>query len=164
MKTFGIGIAAAALTLACGVAQADICSSQGISRAAALVLDANRTLGALPVGDGMQTDVSVKGQTMIVAFKSRVGDYVSAVMRCQTGDVAPNAVEKALAGFAGAKLPSGSPVKRRERGDDLRYGDALAFEVGMPQPGMIAIVARFGIECGQDAMLMIFERRGTAWM
>src|SRR6185437_14856484 len=36
--------------------------------------------------------------------------------------------------------------------------------VRAPQPGLITVVARFGIECGDDAMLMIFERRGNAWV
>jgi hypothetical protein len=62
------------------------------------------------------------------------------------------------------KLPVDRAVATGKHDDDVHYGDALKFEVRAPQAGLIAIVARFGIECGEDAMLMIFERRGNAWI
>jgi len=148
-------------TLLCSPAFADDCA---MPHAAALMLEAQRGLGALPVGDGMQTDVPAKGSALISAFKSRMNDYVSASMRCHPGNLNPTVPEKALDGFAGVKLPGNQFVNPGKQNDDTHYGDALKFEVRAPQPGLITVVARFGIECGGDAMLMIFERRGNAWV
>lgn len=147
--------------LVCSHVLADDCAT---TRAATLVLEAQRDLAALPMGDGMQTGVPAKGSTLISAFKSRVNDYVSATMRCRNGAMKTKALEKMLGEFSGVKLPEDRLVKPGKHDDNVRYGDNLAFEVRVPQPGFIAIVARFGIECGEDAMLMIFERRGNAWM
>src|SRR6185437_13032706 len=73
-------------TLLCSPAFADDCA---MPHATALMLEAQRGLGALPVGDGMQTDVPAKGSALISAFKSRMNDYVSASMRCHPGNLNP---------------------------------------------------------------------------
>jgi hypothetical protein len=161
MKTFGLLIVAAMLAFA-AAAHADTCSQQAVTRAATLALDADRSLSALPVFDGKETDVSAAGRKAIAAMKDHLNDYTVATMRCAMEKVAVRDLQKTLAGFAGVKLPEGRPIKK-PASDEPSYGGALEFDVRALSSGAIGIVARFGIECGEDAMLQIFERRGDEW-
>ena len=162
MKTFGLLIAAATLTLA-SAAHADSCSQQGVTRAATLALDANRSLSALPVSEDRQTDVSPAGRKAIAAIKDRLNDYTTAVMRCAPEKIAAADLKKTLMGFAGVELPEGHPAKKPSP-DEASYGGDLLFDVRQASPDVIGVVARFGIPCGEDAMLMVFERQGNAWV
>jgi hypothetical protein len=162
MKTLGLLSAAATLMLA-GAAHADPCSQQDVTRAATWALDANRSLSALRVSEDKQTDVSAEGRKAIAAIKDRLHDYTAAAMRCQSGKIAAADLKKTLADFADVKLPEGRATKKPDTGE-ASYGGELAFDVRAFSSDIVGIVARFGIACGDDAMLMIFERRGNAWV
>ncbi|HTT98322.1 MAG TPA: hypothetical protein VMF58_09750 [Rhizomicrobium sp.] len=169
MKIFGLLIAVVTIALT-GAAQAETCT-QPIKRAAALVLDANRTLNALPVSQDTPTNVSPAGQTAIAAMKDRLNDYIVATMRC-TPDLVVTAdmlmfgasdVQRDLEGFAGVKPPEDKLSNSGNDADGPRYGGKVKFDVDS-RPGLLAIVARFGIACGEDAMLTVFERRDNTWV
>jgi hypothetical protein len=113
-------------------------------------LDAARAaLMALPVGDGMQTDVSPKARAAITAMKARLGEFVAAALRCAGGD--PKAAARALARFD------------RSGPDDNRYGGMLKFQVRAHGSGRLSATASFGIACGADTMLMVFARDRAGW-
>ncbi len=177
MKFLGLPIAAATLLLA-GAAHAEICSQQSVARAAALVLDANRTLGALPVVADKETDVSAAGRKAIAAVKDRLNDYTVATMRCAPEKIAASELKKSIDSFAGVKLPEDHGAKKLSL-DSPRYGGGPVFDklsLDVPRDGVgptfdtrllsssaIGVIARIGIACGDDAILMIFERRGGVW-
>jgi hypothetical protein len=58
------------------------CSEADFGTAAKLVQTSRAALLALPIGDGMQTEVSPKGQHAISAMKESLGNFVDAYMRC----------------------------------------------------------------------------------
>jgi hypothetical protein len=162
MKSFGLLIAAATLTLT-SAAQADTCSQRDITRTATMVLDTNRTLSALPVPEDKQTEVSPAGRKAISTMKDRLNDYTFATMRCAPKKIGAKDLQKTLAGFAGVKLPQSGPA-RKPAANEATYGGEQAFDVRMLSPDTLGVSVRFGIACGEDTMLMIFERRNNAWV
>jgi len=170
MRSSGLVVTVATLTLAAGGAHAGICSQPTIARTATLVLEAQRTLNAIPVSADKQTNVSVAARKAITTMKARLNDYTVATLRC-----APEAViasdslksvtpdlRETLATFAGVKIPE-MRIIRNTSPVTHSYGDGPVFDVRRLRSDAIGIVARFGIECGEDAMLMIFEYRRGTW-
>jgi hypothetical protein len=136
-------------------------------------------LGALPVSEDKQTDVSIADRKAISAIKDRLKDYTVAAMRCAPDKIAASDLKKSLDSFAGVKLPDGhgdkklSPNSPRYGGgpvfdklspDAPRDGVGPIFDTRLLSPSALGVVARFGIACGEDAMLMIFERRVGVWI
>jgi hypothetical protein len=152
----------AALTVMTGAAHADGCLQKEIGRSATRALDANRTLSALPVSEDKQGDVSVEGRKAIAAIKDRLNDYTVATMLCAPEKIGAEGLQKTLTAFAGVKLPQSGPAKK-PAANEASYGDGLVFDVRNLSSDTIGVIARFGIACGQDAMLMIFERRNNVW-
>jgi hypothetical protein len=113
---------------------------------------AREALYALPSGEDLDGRVSEAGRNAIEAFKDRVDAFARAVLRCQPDEPTAQGVEAAL-----------------DRVTDLpgehTYGNGPTFAVRIPKSpsGLVAVTSTFGIKCGFDAMLMIFERRGQAW-
>jgi len=60
------------------------------------------------------------------------------------------------------KFPEDAAAPKTSAVSPIRYGDDLTFAV-RAAAGIVSVVARFGIECGDDAMLMIFARRRRGW-
>lgn len=145
-----LGIAVAVL-LSCTAAHA-ACSDDEVADAAAAVKTARQALFALPSGGDLDGRVSPAGSRAIETFKDRIEAFAQTAMRCQPDEPTAQSVSTAL-----NKFPD-------EAGDHA-YGGGLAFEVRVPKSpsALVAVTARFGIKCGADAMLMIFERRGETW-
>ncbi len=99
---------------------------------------------ALPVGDGMDTDVSPRARTAIATLKARLADLVTREVTC-------HADPKAIAARLSSLFP---PAKNTA---DARYASTVAFEMSRHGPDKIGIVATFSIACGEDAMLMLFQ-------
>jgi hypothetical protein len=134
-----IGVLTAAALLFAGAARADVCSGDGVAEAADAVTKASR---ALPQGED-ETDVPEAGRRAIAAMKDRVDGFTRAVLSCQ------------------GEAPGAAAVKRALS----RFGKTVEFEVRIPAASkdLLAVRARFGIPCGDDAMLMVFARRDGAW-
>jgi len=162
MKSLGLWIAAATLAMA-GGAHADVCSQRDITRTATLVLDMNRSLAAIQISEDKQTEVSPAARKGIAAMKDRLNDYTVAVMHCAPEKITTPALHKTLLGFAGVNPAVPGPPQEPSP-DAARYGGNLLFDVSAQSSAMIGIAAHFGIACGEDVMLMIFERRSNAWV
>ncbi len=134
-------------------AHAGVCSGDGTARAAASAKEARAALYALPPGEELSGDVSDEGRGAIETFKDGVDAFAASVMLCQPEVPTAHGVKAAL-----------DQIKEKTAGDHA-YGDGLAFDVDIPKSpsGLVAIKTRFGIKCGDDAMLMIFARRGEGW-
>jgi hypothetical protein len=48
--------------------------------------------------------------------------------------------------------------------DAASYGGPLSFNVRVISPEIVGVKATLGIACGEDALLMIFERRNNVWI
>ena len=137
-----------------------------IAAAAAHVTAVRKTLFALPVGDGMESDVSPAGQSAIAAMKLRLDDFVSAYLRCQPQSLNPSRAITDLAKFIPPALADpGVVVNGKRVPGDHNYGYQMDFEVRRPrsQPDLAAVTAKFQIECGEDTVLMIFAFGKGAW-
>jgi len=120
--------------------------------------------------------VSAAGRKAIAIIKNQLNDYTVASMRCAPDKIATENLKKTLAGFFVAAEPSSERNEKLPKGGDVKghateksdsgkpsYGGELAFDVRALSPETVGIVARIGIACGDDAMLMLFERRNGAW-
>lgn len=142
------------------------CSQGDIRAAAAQVGAARKALLALPIGDGMQTDVAPAGQQAIVAMKQRLDEFVSAYLRCAPQILDPKKANAELSRLAPpAPAAIGVFVNGKRVPEDANYGYRLDFDVRRPvsQPNLLAVTAKFQIECGEDTVLMIFAYGGSHW-
>jgi hypothetical protein len=133
------------------------CAREDLNRAGTESEAARQALLALPIdptGDRMPTTVSPEWQKTIAAFKDKLTDYVTQQLSCTGADSTPARIQKQLLGAA-----------RRPAKGDGRYGASLDFEARRPAApsGLMAIVARFQIECGEDAVLLVFAREDRGW-
>jgi hypothetical protein len=148
--------------LAAGAAGAHECSHDALAHAAAQMLAEQRDLQAIEIGDGFETTVSTNARRAIARMKDKIDAYVATAMRCEKPDATEQDVRRVLTGLGGLKSPVASAVAKPAANSPPRYGDGLVF-LARAAPGIVSVVARFGIECGADAMLMIFEQRGDGW-
>jgi hypothetical protein len=150
---FRILIPALLIAFAPAAAQAQSCSQREIAHATG-AMDAARTeLRALPLGDGTQTDESPRAQAAIAAMKTRIGDFVTAALRCARQTVAAKTAQDDLSRLGQMRAPP----------DTRSFGAALSFDVRRTPPSLIAVKANFNIECGSDTVLMVFAWRDGAW-
>jgi hypothetical protein len=148
------------------VAQGLPCSRPEISRTAEQVDLARKALLSLPVGDGLQNDVSPEAQQTIGLMKRRLGDFVGAYMRCLPAAADSKTIDRDLSGLTHA-LYLGSRIYGpgelpKEAGN---YGFQLRFDVKTRPgaPSAVGVAADFQIECGWDAMLLVFVRKRGSW-
>jgi hypothetical protein len=156
----------ALLCAAVSEAQAADCVRGDIAAAAARVTVARKTLFSLPIGDGQETDVSPAGQQAIAPMKHRLDEFANAYIRCQPQTLDP---KKATAELAKLVPPApaafGVFVNGKRVPEDENYGYQLDFDVRRPssQPNLVAVTAKFQIECGEDTVLMVFAYGDGGW-
>jgi hypothetical protein len=134
--------------------------------AAEQVRSARKNLLALPVGDGLQTDVSPVAQEAIASMKNSVSEFVRSYMRCAPAQFDTAAAEKNLMTLVGGyQMPSGEVISNDHLPPDFgKYGFELYFGVRQSQsPRLVSITADFSIECGGDTVLLIFAPKDGSW-
>jgi len=148
-----------------GFSQSTICSSSEIELAAKQVEIARASLLALPVGDGLKTDVSVEGRQAIASMKTRLADFVDSYMRCSGSDVESELIEKDLSRLTNASVDRQSYYADDAPEESAHYGYELEFHVGdtASVPRLLSITARFQIQCGSDTVLFIFDHEQGLW-
>src|SRR6202000_424156 len=109
-----------------------------------------------------ETDLSPASRKAIATMKSRLGDYIVATMRCAPEKIEVTKLDLMLRGYADVELPEGTLI-RNPSPPAHSFGELAQFDIRVLRSDAVGIVARFGIHCGEDALLMIFERRGDAW-
>jgi hypothetical protein len=153
-----------------GIAQADQCSEPDLAQAAEQVGLARKALIALPVGDDRQTDVSPRAQQAIGRMKDSLAAFVNAYMRCAPPDRDAATIQQDLDRLAHAYRLENKGEDHIYRSDELPKGfDHYGFEFDFTvkrwagQPGIVGIVPGFEIECGWEAMLLVYTSGGDAW-
>jgi hypothetical protein len=113
-------------------------------------------LVAVPYKD-MESEVSPKEGAAIERVKNRIQDFVRLAMRCSQAGATPAAIQATLTAKGGDDSLPGVPA--------YTPGGTLGYEAkSVPgRPGWIAVVPTLGIECGSDAMVMIFARDREGW-
>ncbi len=117
----------------------------------------------------MDPTVTPPMQELIRKIKDALASAVTEYMRCESASsVDAKKIEAGLASLLGANKPE--PAQQNVTGDepeivDQVYGAYLQIRVTRPDsiPRMIAVKASFGVDCGMDAMLLIFQRQDGNW-
>ncbi|HYG30271.1 MAG TPA: hypothetical protein VD887_08660 [Allosphingosinicella sp.] len=133
------------------------CSDQAVRERGAAVAEARARLSLLPVGE-METRLSPAAQVAIETLKDRLVEFVELTVVCSRPAEAAEPLEERLAALSDAAPPR--LVVTPEEVRDM-HGAWLTYEAAVPsaQPGLLAVVVRFGIECGEDALFLLFDRR-----
>jgi hypothetical protein len=141
------------------------CSEADFSAATKQVQTARAALLALPIGDGMETDVSPEGQHAISAMKDSLGKFVNAYMRCAPAKPDIERIKRELSESTHAfKLPTGVISNNDLPPDFGKYGFELWFDLQSAHDNrLLGITATFSIECGTDGVLFIFSHDGGSW-
>jgi hypothetical protein len=128
-------------------------AKQAADRAAAI----RAKLLSFAVGE-MYTSVPAELQQQIGEFKDALASTADEYIRCQKPDVDAKVVEKNLTAALNASRASGEA-------EDHPYGSELAVVVKRPDeaPGLLTVEVTFGIECGRDTILLVYEHNNTAW-
>lgn len=150
-------------------AQATSCPDVGVERTVTAVDAARQALLHLPIGNGMDTNVSIEARSAIVQMKTSLNDLMSAYMQtCVPASAAPDPekIEKDLSSLAHAfRMPTGVTRNEDLPKDFGRYGFELWFEARATKDArrLVSITARFAIKCGTDTMLLVFSPSGGSW-
>lgn len=136
---------------------------QALHRAASLVLESQKKLPGQRVED-MSTEVPAALRQQITGFKDTLAASTDAILHCETVDTPAQQLETELARefHANQKLPSptnagsGKATTETQNGN---YGADLKVSVSTPQaaPKLRLIDYQFGIECGNDNVLLVYE-------
>ncbi len=149
-------------------AQALTCSTSDVQTEAwRQVLAAQGSLLAVTVA-AMETDVPDAAQVGLVNLKEALARAVDAEVACHRGSDAE--LERTLAEVLRANQldKSVAPAKSGGSGEDPlagQYGGELKIHVTRPKeaPDMLAVDVGFEIACGNDQMLLLYERRDEQW-
>ncbi|HEX3810385.1 MAG TPA: hypothetical protein VHW02_11885 [Rhizomicrobium sp.] len=120
---------------------------------------ARKTMLALPIGDGMQTDVSLAAQAAIAKMKDALAAFVVSTMECTDGNTTDAAIKQKLSAAAHTAITGAA--------DEYNYGSAVSFAVSHQhkpaRDDLLVVTASFQIECGEDTILMLFASDDTGW-
>lgn len=137
------------------------CAPGSIALRGDAVAQARERLMALQLNDG-QTELDQEAQSDVEGLKDRLGEFVVATVTCGDAREAPEAIARRL------RTGSRATPDTRDFNDPASWrwmhGAGLDYDVAAPEghPELLAVVARFGVNCGQDAVFILFERRRGA--
>jgi hypothetical protein len=146
----------------CTASSAASCGAGEVERRGAAVRDARARLAAIPLSDG-ESLVPPPVRAAIEALKDRLSDYVAAAVACAPAGEASERLGRRLAEQGDAVEDRRALVAAGDFPDG--HGADLAYDVAVPpgHPNLLAVVARFGINCGEDGMFFLFERSGSGY-
>lgn len=155
----------AVLILSAGAARA-ACPEGSLDGAGAAVKQARTDLKAVHVEE-MEEDVPPLARSRIERLKDSLRAFVAATMAC-----APDQVDiKTLQGELSTKGDAFVPGTFHGDGYTIEHfdgdgeGHSLTYEVKTipAHSDMLGVTATLGIECGDDTMLMLYQRQGRGW-
>jgi len=117
--------------------------------------------------NGMNYDIPDDAEKLVPALKSALTSTIDTYMRCEVGEAADVVeTQNALISVLGADWKESSQVvEAGPQPDDPEFGVALRIQVTRPEPSLplIAVQTSFGIGCGEDNVLLIYEWRDGRW-
>ena len=122
---------------------------------------------AYKLHDEMDEEVPGSLQSQIRGFKDALAALGDAAADCAAVNEDPKTLEGDLAGQLGANKPVTEEIYNPNKvpQNDHIYGDGLRVRVTEPlQPVHLLLVEfGFGIDCGDDSLLMIYENHSGQW-
>jgi hypothetical protein len=136
-----------------------------VNRTAAQLDLIRKGLLQLPIGDGLQADVSPAAQQKIAAMKTAIGSFISAYVLCVPAQPDAGKINQDLSALGHAyEMPTGITPIEKIPPDFGKYGFELWFKTRVfENPPLLGIVAGFSIECGGDTVLLLFAPNGGSW-
>jgi hypothetical protein len=150
------------------------CSQAALRKTAVQVLAVQARLLAVKVGQGgMDTSVSPSTRAEIHLFKTAINEAIDAFMLCEDVGSKDASGEPKSIEFGLAELLKGNREKMwgTISADNLPavvdrvYGRALGIKVRAIQqvPLTVAVQVSFGVNCGDDNILLVYEAGETKW-
>jgi hypothetical protein len=143
------------------------CSQTDLQAAAQRAKADQARLLAYRLQDEMDEAVPAPLQARIRAFKESLAALADTAVQCAPVDAIPKAIETTLVKLLNANKPVVNEVydpKKPPQLDQI-YGDEIDVKVTAPanMPKIRLVTISFGIECGNDTMLLAYELRGGHW-
>jgi hypothetical protein len=144
------------------------CSQSRLSQLAAGVKEVQQQLLAVKVEE-MDTNVPPSTTQQIRNFKDALAAAVDSYVECQQGSaIDAKAFENRLAVLLGANEPERAAPTDPEKMAGQRprvYGADLKLVVKKPdaKANVIGVQVSFGVACGADTMLLLYEWRDQRW-
>ncbi len=142
------------------------CSREAVTREAATAKQVQGRLLAVKA-DEMDTVVPEAAKKDIAAMKEALAATVDAYMGCAAATLDSKQMVDELAGRLEANRPEAPFVASKENvhvglyGTELKIGGRESVASGGGR--LVSIEASFGIACGMDSMLLVYELRGGKW-
>ncbi len=139
-----------------------VCSQTAVDRTAAQLDLVRKGLLQLPIGDGLQTDVSPVARRRIAAMKTALADFIGAYVHCVPAQPDADKISNDLSALGHAyEMPPGVTSIEKIPPDFGKYGFELSFKTRVfKNPPLLGISAEFSIECGSDTLLLLFAPSG----
>jgi hypothetical protein len=141
------------------------CSQTEINRTAVQVDSVRKHLLELPIGDGLQTDISSFAQQKIASMKSALGDFITAYLHCVPSQADPAKIKSDLSALGHSfEMPNGTISNENIPPNFGKFGFELSFQTRLfENPRLLGVTANFSIECGGDTVLLIFSPSNESW-
>src|SRR5579871_732803 len=155
----------AGCVFACHVAIAETCSQDAIQKAANEVKASRQRLIATKLSDALDNGVPASLQKEISNLKDTLAATVSAYLQCVKADTVDlTTLQSDLLRMT--EVPEPPPIAQFDKEqEDGFYGTELKINASHPvnAPHLIAVTISFGIECGNDSILLIYEFQEGTW-
>lgn len=146
-------------------AQSGSCSQPQVAARARQVDSARNALLELPIGNGLETEVSPRAQEAIAVMKNCLAAFIGAYMSCAPLEPDVANVQADLSALGHAYRMREGFISNSELPRDFgKYGFELWFDAKpVPESRLFAITATFDIECASDTMLLVYAPKGGSW-
>jgi hypothetical protein len=143
------------------------CVQPDLHAAAMHVKTIQTRLLAFKLQSEQDESVPVPLQAEIRAFKDSLSLFADAKLQCAPAIADPKLIESGLANLLEANKPEKNEVYDPKKPPQLDhiYGDWITVKVTAPAnpPNILLVEFGFGIACGSDSVLLIFERQHGRW-
>jgi hypothetical protein len=144
-----------------------LCSQTDLQTAIQRVKAIQSQLLAYKIQDEIDEGVPAPLQAQIRIFKESLAALADAALSCAKEDTNPKLIESTLTKLLDANKPAtieGYDPKKPPQFDQI-YGDGIDVKVTASAiaPKVLLVDIHFGIECGYDSMLLVYELQSSHW-
>lgn len=116
--------------------------------------------------EGMDTSVSTDVQGQVSVFKDRLVQLADAVLACtSTTQATIGSIQKSLSDQLGPREPDA--LKEAPKGVDEAvagiFGTDATAIVSAPRQGFMFVELSFGVTCGSDSVLLLYQATNHSW-
>ena len=115
--------------------------------------------------EGMDTSVPADVQNRISVLKDRLVDLADAVLACTGSTQRTASIEKVLADYLGPREPSrtSKPPEGTDESVTHIFGIDTTAVVSAPRTEFVFVELSFGINCGSDSVLLLYQATNHRW-